>query len=168
MIRPKPCSFIAAKAARMVWKAAERLSARIASHFSTGKSSIGLTCWMPALLTRMSTRPSSPSASPIRPLAGVGGKQIGVAVDGLDAELLLDRGAGLFDLVPVAEAVDDDVGARRGEGAGDAEADAAGGAGDDRHPPGERGRGVQLFQNLHIHDVILVCARTGSRIGGPS
>src|SRR6266566_7036536 len=31
--------------------------ARIASHFSGGKSCNGATCWMPALLTRMSTRP---------------------------------------------------------------------------------------------------------------
>ena len=47
----------AAAPARMVWKAADRLIARTASHFPGGKSSIGATCWMPALLTRMSTRP---------------------------------------------------------------------------------------------------------------
>ena len=42
---------------RVVWKAEERLIAMIASHFSIGNSSIGATCWMPALLTRMSSRP---------------------------------------------------------------------------------------------------------------
>ncbi len=40
-------------------------------HFSVGKSSIGLTCWMPALLTRMSRRPKlaiafQPSRPPLR------------------------------------------------------------------------------------------------------
>jgi hypothetical protein len=46
----------------VVWKADERLIAMIWSHFSAGNSSIGATCWMPALFTRMSTRPSaSPS-----------------------------------------------------------------------------------------------------------
>jgi hypothetical protein len=44
-------------ATAVVWKAAVRLMAMMASHFSTGKSSIGETCWMPALLTRMSTPP---------------------------------------------------------------------------------------------------------------
>jgi len=38
----------------MVWKAEDRLIASTASHLSTGKASIALTCWMPALLTRMS------------------------------------------------------------------------------------------------------------------
>jgi hypothetical protein len=45
----------------MVWKAELRLMAMIASQRSTGKSSIGATCWMPALLTRMSTPPNSAS-----------------------------------------------------------------------------------------------------------
>ena len=40
----------------VAWKAEERLIARMASHFSSGNSSIGATCWMPALFTMMSTR----------------------------------------------------------------------------------------------------------------
>ena len=54
MIRPQPFAFIAGSARRMVWKAALRLSAMIRSHFSTGNWSTGATCWVPALLTRMS------------------------------------------------------------------------------------------------------------------
>ena len=53
------CAFISGSASRMVWKAALRLMAMIASHFSGGKSSIGATCWMPALFTRMSTPPKA-------------------------------------------------------------------------------------------------------------
>ena len=49
----------------MVWNAEERLIARIASHFSGGKSSIGETNWMPALLTTMSTAPILAVASAI-------------------------------------------------------------------------------------------------------
>src|SRR6266478_2873968 len=48
--------------ARVAWNADERLMAMIWSHFSTGNSSIGATCWMPALFTRMSTDPSVVSA----------------------------------------------------------------------------------------------------------
>ncbi len=57
MIRPQFFAFMPGTAARMVWNAADRLIAMIASHFSGGNSSIGATCWMPALLTRMSTAP---------------------------------------------------------------------------------------------------------------
>jgi hypothetical protein len=39
--------------------------AMMASHFSSGKLSTGATNWMPALLTRMSTEPSSPAAAAI-------------------------------------------------------------------------------------------------------
>ena len=63
MMRPHFRAFMPGTAARMVWKAAERLIAMIASHFSGGKSSIGETNWMPALLTRMSSEPSFFSAS---------------------------------------------------------------------------------------------------------
>ena len=52
-------------------------------------------------------------------------------MDGLDAELGLDAGARALDLVRLAEAVEDDVGAFLGHGPGDGEADAAGRAGDD-------------------------------------
>ena len=65
MIRPHFFRFIAGSAARIAWKVAERLMAMIWSHFSTGNSSIGATCWMPALLTRMSTAPEPVSASAI-------------------------------------------------------------------------------------------------------
>ena len=41
---PELLDFIEAKAARVVYQAADRLSAMIASYFSVGKSSIGLTC----------------------------------------------------------------------------------------------------------------------------
>lgn len=46
-------------AARIMCQADDRLMAMIASNFSTGNSSIGATCWMPALLTMMSTEPNS-------------------------------------------------------------------------------------------------------------
>ena len=58
MMRPHLRAFMPGSAARMAWKAADRLMAMIASHFSIGNSSIGATCWMPALLTRMSTAPN--------------------------------------------------------------------------------------------------------------
>ena len=53
MMRPQPFSFIAGSAANGV-DDARWLTAMIASHFSTGNVSIRSTCWMPALLTRMS------------------------------------------------------------------------------------------------------------------
>ena len=49
-------------AARVAWKADERLIAMIASHFSGGNSSTGATCWIPALFTRISTAPKASSA----------------------------------------------------------------------------------------------------------
>src|SRR5271154_5257290 len=57
MMRPHLRAFMPGTAARIAWNAAERLIAMMASHFSIGNSSIGATCWMPALLTRMSTLP---------------------------------------------------------------------------------------------------------------
>ncbi len=38
--------------------------AKIRSHISGGKDSIGATCWIPALLTSTSTRPNFASAKP--------------------------------------------------------------------------------------------------------
>jgi hypothetical protein len=58
--------------ARIAWNAEERLIAMTASHFSTGKSSIGETCWMPALLTSTSTRPNVFSASEIMLAISIG------------------------------------------------------------------------------------------------
>ncbi|MNH40459.1 hypothetical protein D3C79_1017840 [compost metagenome] len=42
---------------RVAWKALDRLMAMTASQRSGAKSSMGETCWMPALFTRMSTWP---------------------------------------------------------------------------------------------------------------
>jgi hypothetical protein len=65
MIRPQLRLFMPGTAARIAWKAEERLIASIASHLSTGKSSMGETCWIPALLTSTSTPPNVFSASAI-------------------------------------------------------------------------------------------------------
>ena len=62
MMRPQPFFFMPGSACRMVWKFETRLMAMIASHLSGGNSSIGATCWMPALLTRISTAPNSAAA----------------------------------------------------------------------------------------------------------
>ena len=63
MMRPQPRACIPGSDARMVWKDEHRLTAMMASHRSTGKLSTGETCWIPALLTRMSTFPRRFSAS---------------------------------------------------------------------------------------------------------
>ncbi len=62
MMRPHLRAFMPGTAARMAWKADDRLMAMIWSHFSTGKFSTGETNWMPALLTRTSTPPNVRSA----------------------------------------------------------------------------------------------------------
>src|SRR5215831_5739436 len=62
MMRPHLRAFMPGTAARTVWNADDRLMAMIWFHFSIGKSSIGSTCWTPALLTRMSTLPNVCSA----------------------------------------------------------------------------------------------------------
>lgn len=67
MMRPAPCCFMCGKAAAVAWNTADRFSARIASHFSTGNSSIDAVCWMPALFTRMSMRPIFATAWSIMP-----------------------------------------------------------------------------------------------------
>ena len=59
MTRPQPFWRICGSTSLVAWKAEERLMARIASHFSSGNSSIGATCWMPALFTMMSTAPNA-------------------------------------------------------------------------------------------------------------
>ncbi|MBV8443580.1 MAG: 3-hydroxybutyrate dehydrogenase [Hyphomicrobiales bacterium] len=58
-MRPHFFAFMPGTAARIAWKADDRLMAMMASHFSIGNSSIGETCWMPALATRMSTAPKA-------------------------------------------------------------------------------------------------------------
>src|ERR1700709_745940 len=72
MMRPQPRFFMPGTAARMPWKADDRLMAMIASHFSGGKSSIGDTNWMPALLTRTSTDPNVVSPNAIMPAISAG------------------------------------------------------------------------------------------------
>ncbi|MNT93211.1 hypothetical protein D3C72_2346250 [compost metagenome] len=62
MMRPQFFCFMPGSARRVVWKAEVRLMAMIASQRSIGKSSMLATCWMPALLTRMSVPPKSDSA----------------------------------------------------------------------------------------------------------
>jgi hypothetical protein len=57
-------------------------------------------------------------------LIGLG--HVGRRICGLDAEILLDAGALFLNSVLVAEAVDGDIGALRGEGAGHGETDARG------------------------------------------
>jgi len=53
------------KARRVVWNADDKLMARIASHLAGGKSCSGATNWMPALLTRTSSRPNDASVASI-------------------------------------------------------------------------------------------------------
>ena len=65
-IRPKPRADMAGTTALLAWKAADRLTASTWSHFSSGKSASGATCWMPALFTRISTGPSVRAAVSIR------------------------------------------------------------------------------------------------------
>ena len=81
MIRPHFFAFIAGSASRVVWNAAVRLMAMIASHLSGGKLSTGETCWMPALLTRMSGAPSS--AAQRASIASIARRvgQVGAVVD---------------------------------------------------------------------------------------
>ena len=59
MMRPHLRFFMPGTAARMLWNEDDRLMAMTASHFSTGKSSMLATCWMPALLTSTSSAPNS-------------------------------------------------------------------------------------------------------------
>ena len=65
MIRPHLRCFMPGSASRIVWNDADRLSAMIWFHFATGKSSIGATCWMPALFTSTSTVPNASIARAI-------------------------------------------------------------------------------------------------------
>ena len=131
-MRPKPWRFIAGSAWRMVWNAAVRLMARIASHFAAGNSSIGATCWMPALLTRMSMRPKRWIVLLEHALDGVGARHVGAVVGHLHAVLRGQALACVFDLLCRAEAVQDDMRAGGGQRLGDAQSNAAGGAGDQR------------------------------------
>jgi hypothetical protein len=107
--------------------------AMIFSHLSAGNFSTDSTCWMPALLTRMSTRPSS--CLPIGDHVGdlLAAQHVGGVVADLDAAAGLELGAGAFDLGRIAQAVQHHVAAPRRHGARQRQADAGGRAGDDRH-----------------------------------
>ena len=152
-MRPKPFRRMIGRASRVVWKADDRLIARIASHFSIGNSSILATCWMPALLTRMSSRPnpSNVFAIMLGDLAGL--RHVGAEIERPDAEIPARCSRlGRADVLGPAEAVEDDFRAGRCERAGDAEADAARRAGDQRDLAGERGSGlVGTLQDFDVH-----------------
>ena len=113
MIRPQLRAFMCGSAARMAWNAAERLIAMTASHFSTGNSSTGATCWMPALFTRMSTPPELARRlrHHRRDLGGL--RHVGGAVVDLHLVLRPELGDELVDLRRVAEAVQHHVQRRR-------------------------------------------------------
>ena len=111
MTRPQPRRFMPGSAARMVWKAELRLMAMIASQRSIGKSSTRATCWMPALLTRMSQAPNS--ASQARTMSAICAGWL------MSAPWYATR----------EPAIEHDLRALGGERAGDAQADAAGGPG---------------------------------------
>ena len=130
MMRPHLRAFMPGTAARMAWKADDRLMAMIWSHFSIGNSSIGETNWMPALLTSISTDPKvfSWHRRPWRRSRRLA--HVGAGIDRLDPEILFDAAALFFDRVLVAKAVDGDVGAVRRQGARDGQADARGRTGD--------------------------------------
>ena len=71
----------------------------IACHLSTGNSSIGATCWMPALLTRTSTAPNSAIAFSDHGLDLVGLAHVGAVVAHGDAMIRGDPGAQRLDVV---------------------------------------------------------------------
>ena len=71
-IRPQPAAFMCGMAARMAWKAEDRLIAMTLSHCSGGKSSTGETNCTPALLTSTSTPPSSRAACATMPAISAG------------------------------------------------------------------------------------------------
>ena len=96
-----------------------------------GTPRTGATCWMPALLTRMSTEPNASSASATMPAISSGFVMSAGEWTAPHPELALDPGALPLDRRRLAEAVEDDVRALLGQRAGDGEADAAGGAGDE-------------------------------------
>ena len=129
--RPQPFWRIIGSTSLVAWKAEERLIARIASHFSSGNSSIGATCWMPALFTMMSTRAEHVDGLADHAFDRLGLAHVGRRIDDLGVGALRQLRARLLDLQRLAEAVQHDVGARAREGFGDAEPDAAGRAGDD-------------------------------------
>ena len=132
MIRPQFRAFICGSAAWMAWKLDERLIAMTASQRSAGNVSIGAVCWMPALLTRMSTRAERRRSRPRTSSWICGGLEMSAPLRAdLDPELVGEAAPDRLDRARVAEAVQHDVRALGGERARDPEPDAAGGAGDE-------------------------------------
>ena len=130
MMRPHLLAIIEGSASRVVWKAEDRLMARIASHFAGGKSCNGATCWMPALLTSTSSLPNLRRVVSIISAIESRLRHVGAGIVDANAVILGDAFARSFDLLRLAEAVQHYVRACAGERAGDAETDAAGRAGD--------------------------------------
>jgi hypothetical protein len=94
-----------AKTNRVMWKAEDRLMAMTASHLCGGKLSTGDTCWIPALLTRISTGPSASLAcgDHARDLFRIG--HVGAVVCHVDIILQGELAANPLNLLGVAEAV---------------------------------------------------------------
>src|SRR5271157_1341686 len=63
MVPPRPWRIICRKQARLVRKAPSRCTARTFRQSASDRSTSGAMCWMPALLTRMSTPPSRAATS---------------------------------------------------------------------------------------------------------
>ena len=119
-MRPQPLAIISGNAAFEAWNAAERLTAMTASQRSSGKSTIFATCWMPALLTRMSTPPnrSAVCANKSPDLGGLG--HIGCDIGRPHPVLFGKPGAQPLDLGRIAKAVQHDVATFGRERGGDA------------------------------------------------
>ena len=129
-MRPQFRDFICGSAARMAWKAADRLIAITASHLSAGN--LDRRGVLDAGVVHQDVH-----APCLRNHRGHLGRlrHVGRAVAYVDFVFGLQVGEERVDRSPVAEAVQHDVGAARGERTRDAEADAARRAGDERRFP---------------------------------
>ena len=90
----------------------------MASHLAGGKVSIASTCWIPALLTSMSTLPKVLRRGFDHSGYVAGHRHVGGRIDGLHAKRLLDVLANSVDFGGIAEAIEHYVGARRRQGLG--------------------------------------------------
>ncbi len=105
----------------------------------------------PALLTRTSTPPSSPTVSSIDARAVLGQRDVGGDGQAAAAELAHPLGGGLQAVG--ATGADGDVGARLGEPDGERGAEAGGGAGDD----GDLAVEPEAIEDGHAADVTVRC-----------
>ena len=127
MMRPQLRAFIAGSASRVVWKAELRLMAMIASHFSGGKSST-LRHVLDAGVVDQDVDRTDRAHGVGHHVLDLGGlAHVGAVV----ADLAAEGGDLALGRVDVAEAIEHDVGALAGQHLGDAQADAAGRAGDE-------------------------------------